>query len=165
MKSIIITAAIILLAASAYASTFYRCQVDGRTIISNSPCTGQQTISQSPESKGRGSKPMSEVERKSMESFIQSSKEIRQQRARLSALPDYDTRAYCKRIGAVAGGSYRIEESCLNGEREARKELSRTELPEQIMKYCTRIGEVAGGSYKYMASCVKTETEAMSRIR
>lgn len=41
MKTIIITAAIILLSTSIHAA-FYRCQVDGRTIISNVPCAGKR---------------------------------------------------------------------------------------------------------------------------
>lgn len=38
MKKIIITIAAVLFACTAAASPFYRCQVDGRTVISNIPC-------------------------------------------------------------------------------------------------------------------------------
>ena len=82
---------------------------------------------------------------------------------RLSSL--YDIEAYCKRIGEVAGNSYRIEQACRDQERSAFAALSATPIAPEIEKYCTRIGEVAGGSYRIMLACVQQEASAKHHLR
>ena len=44
MKILLFVAIIFIGTATATASTFYRCQVEGRTVISNIPCVGQQKM-------------------------------------------------------------------------------------------------------------------------
>lgn len=77
----------------------------------------------------------------------------------------FDTKAYCRRLADVAGGSYQIEEACREQEREAQASLARKEIPSRVENYCRKLGETAGGSYNIMNACVDQELAAKGRLR
>lgn len=85
--------------------------------------------------------------------------------ARLSALFDIDK--HCKHIGSLAtGGSYTLEQTCRNIEREAFAKLSSMAIPPEIEKHCAHIGGMAtGGSYSLMQTCVEQEIEAKENLQ
>ena len=55
-----------------------------------------------------------------------------------------DMKSYCKQVASVAGGSYRIEETCLKQEQAAKDELEKMTVPDQIAKHCKEVAEVGG---------------------
>lgn len=77
----------------------------------------------------------------------------------------YDIEKYCHRLSSSAGGSYMIENSCREQERESRNNLIAMQIPEKTYTYCRRLGNVSGGSYMLMESCCKMEIEARNNRR
>lgn len=77
----------------------------------------------------------------------------------------FDTEKYCKKISDAVGGSYVIEKTCRNRERDAHLSVKLMNVPPEIERYCTRIGEAVGGSYTIMQTCVKQEIAAKAGLR
>ena len=77
----------------------------------------------------------------------------------------FDISAYCRSIADTAGGSYQIELTCREMERDAKSRINRKQVPDRIMRYCRRIGETAGGSYQIMLTCIIQELNARSQMR
>lgn len=77
---------------------------------------------------------------------------------------NYDTKAYCERVGQMAGGSYAIENSCKSNEERARSGLANRTLEPAIDRYCDRVGETAGGSYAIKQSCAINEEAAKKKL-
>ena len=78
-------------------------------------------------------------------------------------LPAFDTNAYCQTIGATAGGSFQIVETCRQAELNALSQLRKFALKARPMTYCREIGDAIGGSYQIMLACVEEEIEAAKR--
>jgi hypothetical protein len=78
---------------------------------------------------------------------------------------EYDTKAYCKDMSEVIGGSYLIEKSCRDQEMVAKAQLARLAIPSEIEKYCDDMGEFIGGSYVIKQSCVKEEMTAKDALK
>jgi hypothetical protein len=72
----------------------------------------------------------------------------------------FDSRKYCKEVSNVIGGSYQIEDGCMQNERTSEKNLKRTSVPSEIIKYCKEVSNVVGGSYQIMDGCVTNELNA-----
>ena len=51
-----------------------------------------------------------------------------------AAIPAFDTKAYCRKIGETVGGSYQIEEACRNEEAEALEKLNSNRTPIRILR-------------------------------
>lgn len=81
-----------------------------------------------------------------------------------SAWASFDINKYCKEVSDISGGSYQIEESCRDMERQSQTNLSRMDIPPRIKKYCTEVAIAAGGSYQIMEGCVQMEMEAKGKI-
>ncbi|MDX2253216.1 MAG: hypothetical protein NW202_13100 [Nitrospira sp.] len=79
----------------------------------------------------------------------------------MSATPTWSgsPQEYCK---GVAGESYRLLETCMRGEEEARNRLQSRSLDPQIKAYCKKI---ADGSYRLMETCIRREEEAKANIQ
>lgn len=84
--------------------------------------------------------------------------------APIAAVPAFDTKTYCRKIGDTVGGSYQIEETCRDEEAEALRKLTSREIPDRLLR-CSRIGETVGGSYQIMETCVEQETESAARLK
>jgi len=76
----------------------------------------------------------------------------------------FDVKNYCKQVSDISGGSYQIEESCLQMEIESRNNINAMKVPSRIKKYCQEIGQIAGGSYAIMEQCIIEELAAKKRI-
>ena len=77
----------------------------------------------------------------------------------------FDIEKKCAKIKEFAGGSYQIEQTCRNQEREAQSTLMGMSIPTEIEKHCTEIGAYADGSYQIMLTCVEQETKAKANLR
>jgi len=77
---------------------------------------------------------------------------------------DFNIRGYCRQISDVVGGSYQIEEACIQMENESKRNLSGMYIPSRIKNYCTEVASVVGGSYQIMEACVQMELDSKSRI-
>jgi len=77
----------------------------------------------------------------------------------------FDIKSYCRQVSDAVGGSYQIEETCRQQERDAQASLSRKQIPSRVEDYCRRVGEAIGGSYQIMNVCVDQELAAKGRLR
>jgi len=78
--------------------------------------------------------------------------------------PQYDTAAYCRKIGDTVGGSNDIELTCRRQESGAENWVRSRNTPDRTMRYCARIGETVGGSYDILKTCIQQEEEAASQL-
>ena len=81
-----------------------------------------------------------------------------------AATPSYNIAAYCSRVADAVGGSYVIEKSCRDEERNAMSEIMRRQIPARIRGYCDRVAKAVGGSYVIFSGCVDQELEAASSL-
>jgi len=77
----------------------------------------------------------------------------------------FDINGYCRQVADAVGGSYQIEESCRQQERQAQSSLSRKQIPPRVESYCREVGQAVGGSYQIMDTCVQQELAAKARLR
>lgn len=77
----------------------------------------------------------------------------------------YDINDYCRQVANAVGGSYQIEETCRQQERQAQASLSRKQIPSRVENYCREVGQAVGGSYQIMDTCVQQELGAKARLR
>lgn len=75
----------------------------------------------------------------------------------ITELPDFDIEKECKEVASFAGGSIKIENSCLKMEKEAKRRLLDKDIPEEVLAGCSKIADIAGGSYSFLESCVDLE--------
>jgi hypothetical protein len=76
----------------------------------------------------------------------------------------FDIRSYCREVSDAVGGSYQIEETCIEQELQAKENLSRMSIPSRIENYCRKVGQAVGGSYQIMETCVSQELAAKNRV-
>jgi hypothetical protein len=77
----------------------------------------------------------------------------------------FDINGYCRQVADVVGGSYQIEETCRQQERQAQSNLFRKQVPPRVESYCREVGQAVGGSYQIMDTCVQQELAAKARLR
>lgn len=77
----------------------------------------------------------------------------------------FDINGYCRQVADTVGGSYQIEETCRQQERQAQANLSRKQIPSRVENYCREVGQAVGGSYQIMDTCVQQELAAKARLR
>lgn len=77
----------------------------------------------------------------------------------------FDINGYCRQVADAVGGSYQIEETCRQQERQAQANLSRRQIPPRVENYCREVGQAVGGSYQIMDTCVQQELAAKARLR
>ena len=85
--------------------------------------------------------------------------------ASASALPAYDTGAYCAEVAKTAGGSYSLEKSCRDMEVGAMATLEARSVEPKIMQYCDEVARVFGGSYSLLDSCISMEEQARNAMK
>ena len=80
---------------------------------------------------------------------------------------EFDIGKHCKHIGSLpTGGSYTLEQTCRNQEREALRKLQGQSIPPEIEKHCAHLGSLSiGGSYSLMLTCVQQEIAAKNNLR
>lgn len=80
---------------------------------------------------------------------------------------EFDIEKHCKHIGSLpTGGSYTLEQTCRNQEREALRKLQGQSIPPEIEKHCAHLGSLStGGSYSLMLTCVQQEITAKNNLR
>jgi hypothetical protein len=87
----------------------------------------------------------------------------------LAALPvaahAFDIDAYCKQMGADAGGGAQLEAACREQERRARSNIESMTVPSSIMEYCQGVGQSAGGSYQFMEECLQEEVKSGDKLK
>jgi hypothetical protein len=87
----------------------------------------------------------------------------------LAALPvavhAFDINAYCKQVGAAAGGGTQLEAACRDQESAARSEIERMTVTPRVMDYCRGVGQSAGGSYQFMEECLKEEAKSGDKLK
>jgi hypothetical protein len=81
-----------------------------------------------------------------------------------ATLPEFSMSSYCKEVSEVVGGSYQIEQGCMENEQSSLNELSRMDVPERIINYCTEVANTVGGSYQILLGCVQNELEAKRQM-
>jgi hypothetical protein len=81
-----------------------------------------------------------------------------------ASLPQFSMSSYCKEVSEAVGGSYQIEQGCMENEESSLNELSRMDVPERIINYCREVAESVGGSYQIMHGCVQNELEAKGQL-
>lgn len=79
-------------------------------------------------------------------------------------LPLYDTVAYCREIGDLAGGSSQVELVCRQDEEAAKDKIDALNPSARIMKYCDEVARVAGGSYQILEVCIEDELSAEEQL-
>ena len=77
----------------------------------------------------------------------------------------FDINGYCRQVADAVGGSYQIEETCRQQERQAQANLSRKQIPSRVENHCRNVGQAVGGSYQIMDTCVEQELAARARLR
>lgn len=77
-------------------------------------------------------------------------------------LADLDIEQYC-RERRQRSGSYRMEQHCLEREREALSNLQGQRIRPEILEYCNERGR-RSGSYRMLEHCVERESEAARQI-
>lgn len=77
----------------------------------------------------------------------------------------FDINGYCRQVANAVGGSYQIEETCRQQERQAQANLARNKIPLRIESYCRDVGQAVGGSYQIMLTCVQQELAAKARLQ
>lgn len=77
---------------------------------------------------------------------------------------NFDIEAYCKQVSKAVGGSYQIEQTCRDQQREAQANLAGMSIPSEIKNHCEQVGNVVGGSYKIMETCVEQEIKAKANL-
>ena len=81
-----------------------------------------------------------------------------------ASLPSFSTSSYCKEVSDAVGGSYQIEEGCMENEEESIQALQSMDIPDRVMNYCTEVAEAVGGSYQILHGCVQNELESKGRL-
>lgn len=96
------------------------------------------------------------------EEIGQKEKDLNNQLKSMASSGEYyfDSRKYCKEVSNVVGGSYQIEEGCMQNERTSERNLRDMSLPSEIIKYCKEVSNVVGGSYQIMFGCATNELNA-----
>lgn len=84
--------------------------------------------------------------------------------AMANELPLYDTNAYCREIGDIAGGSSQIELVCRQEEEAAKVKISTLNPSTRTMRYCDEVARVAGGSYQILEVCITDELSAEGQL-
>lgn len=80
-------------------------------------------------------------------------------------IPAFDIAVHCKQVASLSGGSYMIEESCMDMERAAKAEIAAmTDVPERVMQHCARIAQTGGQSYSIMQSCIAMELQSKRKL-
>jgi hypothetical protein len=77
---------------------------------------------------------------------------------------DFDIEQHCAKVSQSVGGSYRIEQTCRDRAREAKRQIESMSIPLEIERNCTRIAGAVGGSYTIMKSCIEREIEAKANL-
>lgn len=75
----------------------------------------------------------------------------------------YDIYNYCKSIAQSAGGSYSIEEGCIELEKKSRATLSNMTIPTEIKSHCQYTGD-STGSYSMLLGCIELELQSKEKI-
>jgi len=87
----------------------------------------------------------------------------------LAALPvashAFDIDAYCKQVGAAAGGDSQLEVACRDQESMARSEIESMTVTPHVMDYCRGVGQSAGGSYRFMEECLREEAKSGDKLK
>ena len=81
-----------------------------------------------------------------------------------ASLPQFSMSSYCKEVSEAVGGSYQIEQGCMENEKSSFNDLSRMDVPERIISYCTEVANAVGGSYQILHGCVQNELEAKGQL-
>lgn len=76
--------------------------------------------------------------------------------------PTFNIESYCAKVAEAAGGSYMIEKSCREMERDAATNIP--EAPQRVRSYCERVGDAVGGSYQIYATCIEQELGAAADL-
>ncbi|MDL2259320.1 hypothetical protein LJB99_00370 [Deltaproteobacteria bacterium OttesenSCG-928-K17] len=84
--------------------------------------------------------------------------------AMANELPLYDTNAYCREIGDIAGGSSQIELVCRQEEEAAKVKISTLNPSTRTMRYCDEVARIAGGSYQILEVCITDELSAEDQL-
>jgi hypothetical protein len=82
----------------------------------------------------------------------------------LSELSGFNTKSYCKQVATSIGGSYQIEQTCLQFEAKARSSVEGMTIPPRIKEYCLSVARLVGGSYQIYETYAQKELEAKSRL-
>lgn len=77
---------------------------------------------------------------------------------------DFDIEKHCREVSKAVGGSYRIEQSCRDRAREAKRQIEAMDISPEIERHCARVAEAVGGSYAIMKSCIEREVEAKANL-
>lgn len=81
-----------------------------------------------------------------------------------ASLPSFSASDYCKQVSEAVGGSYQIEEGCMQNEKESIQALQSMDIPDRVMSYCTEVAKAVGGSYQILHGCVQNELESKGRL-
>lgn len=76
----------------------------------------------------------------------------------------FDINSYCSQVADSIGGSYVIEKTCREQEREAQSNISSMYVPSRIKNYCREVAQAIGGSYVIMETCIKQEIQAKNSL-
>jgi hypothetical protein len=77
----------------------------------------------------------------------------------------FDIEAYCRSVGAAAGGGAQLESACREQEQAARNSIDRMTVPLRTRDYCQHVAQSAGGSYQIMQACLKEESKAGDKLK
>jgi hypothetical protein len=77
----------------------------------------------------------------------------------------FDIEAYCRSVGAAAGGGAQLEAVCREQEQAARNVIDRMTAPPHTRDYCQQVGQSAGGSYQIMEACLEEEAKAGDKLK
>lgn len=72
-------------------------------------------------------------------------------------LAGFDTKEFCHKLGAAAGGNNQIETGCREHEEKAQNHIALMPVPSRIAKHCQEEGRALGGSYQIMEDCIEKE--------
>lgn len=76
----------------------------------------------------------------------------------------FDTNSYCSQVADSIGGSYVIEKTCREQEREAQAKINAMYVPSRIESYCREVAQAIGGSYVIMETCIQQELKAKESL-
>ncbi|MDR2947030.1 MAG: hypothetical protein LBV79_09820 [Candidatus Adiutrix sp.] len=78
--------------------------------------------------------------------------------------PAFDTKAYCRSMGDMAGGSSEMELFCRQSEATAKQTIAGLEASDRAVKHCGELGQASGGSYEMMEFCLREEMAAEQKL-